>query len=151
MQTIRPFLWFNDNAGEALEFYASIFKGSKIVSPMTGPDGKLTGGSFAFNGQEFMAASLGPHFKFNEAVSLFVSCETQAEVDYLWEGLSEGGEKSRCGWLKDKFGVSWQIIPNALGELMGDQDPVKAGRVVQAMLQMDKIDIQKLREAHQQG
>lgn len=113
-----------------------------------GDGGAVLTATFQLEGQEFMALNGGPMFKFTEAISLFVSCETQAEVDTLWQKLTEGGEESRCGWLKDKFGLSWQIIPKALGELMGDPDPVKAQRVMQAMLQMNKIDIQTLKAAH---
>ena len=108
-------------------------------------------GTFQLAGQELMALNGGPHFKFTEAISLFVNCETQQEVDELWEKLSAGGEKSRCGWLKDKYGLSWQIIPTALGQMLGDKDPGKSKRVMEAMLQMDKIDIGKLREAYDQG
>ncbi len=151
MHKITPFLWFDDNAEEAMRFYTSIFEGSRIVSTSPGPDGNLLTGTFELNGQQFMALNGGPTFKFTEAISLFVNCETQEEVDDLWEKLSAGGEKSRCGWLKDRFGLSWQIVPNVLGELMSDPDRVKAGRVMQALLQMDKIDIQKLREAYEQS
>ena len=144
MQKITPFLWFDDKAEEAAKFYTSIFKNSKIVSvsPMSV--------EFEIEGLEFIAFNGGPHFKFTEAISLFVDCETQEEVDELWEKLSERGEKSRCGWLKDKFGLSWQIIPSILGKLMNDPDPVKSKRVMDAMLQMNKIDINKLKEAYDQ-
>ena len=148
MQKITPFLWFDDNAEEAVKFYTAIFKDSRIVNSSTGPDGKFFTGTFELNGQEFMVLNGGPHFKFTEAISLFVHCETQAEVDSFWEQLSAGGEQSQCGWLKDKFGLSWQIIPNALGELLGDPDREKADRVMQAMLHMSKIDIQKLKDAY---
>ena len=148
MQKITPFLWFDDNAEEAVKFYTAIFKDSRIVNSSTGPEGKFFTGTFELNGQEFMVLNGGPHFKFTEAISLFVHCETQAEVDSFWEQLSAGGEESQCGWLKDKFGLSWQIIPNALGELLGDPDREKADRVMQAMLQMSKIDIQKLKDAY---
>ncbi len=150
MQKITPFLWFDDQAEEAMNFYASIFKDSKITNVSRGPDGKAFTVSFQLNGQDFIALNAGPQYKFTEAVSFFVDCKTQDEVDYLWEKLSEGGEKSRCGWLQDKFGLSWQIIPSALGELMGDKDPAKAKRVMEAMLQMNKIDIQTLRQAYEQ-
>ena len=156
MQKITPFLWFNDNAEEALNFYVSIFKDSKIINASyygdagPGPKGTLMTATFQLEGQQFMALNGGPLFKFTEAISLFVNCKTQEEVDDLWERLSAGGEKSRCGWLKDKFGLSWQIIPSTLGELMGDKDPVKANRVMQAMLKMDKIDIKKLKDAYNQ-
>lgn len=152
MQKITPFLWFDDNAEEAMHFYASIFKDSRIVESRTGPDGKFFTGSFEVNGQEFMVLNGGPHFKFTEAISLFVRCETQDEVDDLWTKLTaDGGEESRCGWLKDRYGLWWQIIPNALGELLGDPDAEKAGRVMQAMLEMSKIDIAGLRQASEAG
>ena len=148
MQKITPFLWFDGQAEEAMNFYVSIFRNSKIISVTPGPNGTVMMATFQLEGQQFHALNGGPMFKFTEAISLFVNCTTQAEVDELWEKLSEGGEKSRCGWLKDKYGLSWQIIPTALGELMGDKDPAKAGRVMQAMLQMDKIDIAALQQAH---
>ncbi|MDF2723385.1 MAG: hypothetical protein K0Q59_3060 [Paenibacillus sp.] len=147
MQKISPFLWFDGNAEEAMNFYTSIFKDSKIES-MNRHEGTVMSGTFRIEGQQFMALNGGPHFSFSPAISFFVNCETQQEVDELWEKLSEGGETQRCGWLKDKFGVSWQIIPTALGELMHDKDAEKAGRVMQAMLQMDKIDIEALRQAY---
>lgn len=154
MQKITPFLWFNNNAEEAMNFYASIFKDSKIGSVRrygeSGPGaaGEVMTATFRLNGQDFMALNGGPLFKFTEAISLFVSVETQEEVDELWEKLSEEGEKSQCGWLKDKFGLSWQIIPNALGELMGDSDPEKSKRVMNAMLKMTKIEISELKRAY---
>ena len=157
MHKITPFLWFDDNAEEAINFYTSIFKNSRIVSTSRypangpGPAGKLMTATFQLEGQEFMALNGGPTYKFTEAISLFVDCKTQAEVDELWEKLSAGGEKSQCGWLKDKFGVSWQIIPRALGELLGDPDPAKAQRVMQAMLQMTKLDIKGLQQAAERG
>jgi predicted 3-demethylubiquinone-9 3-methyltransferase (glyoxalase superfamily) len=155
MPSITPFLWFDNNAEEAIRLYASIFKNSKIGeirrygegSPF--PAGTLMMADFELEGQKFMALNGGPHFKFTEAISLFVSCETQEEVDELWDRLSAGGHKSQCGWLKDKFGLSWQIIPKALGELLGDPDEEKSGRVMQAMLQMSKIDVKLLEQAHQ--
>ena len=147
MQRITPFLWFDGNAEEAMKFYVSIFKNSKIVSTMAGPDGKVMTGTFELEGQRFMALNGGPQYTFSEAISLFVSCETQAEVDELWSKLTDGGSESQCGWLKDKFGLSWQIIPSALGRLLGDKDRAKAGRAMQAMLQMKKIDIAKLQQA----
>jgi predicted 3-demethylubiquinone-9 3-methyltransferase (glyoxalase superfamily) len=154
MQKVSPFLWFDNNAKEAMQFYTSIFPNSRIVETHAVTDGSGAGedanmltGSFELDGQEFMALNGGPQFKFTEAISLFVRCETQAEVDGYWEKLSAGGEESRCGWLKDKFGVSWQIVPNRLGELLGDPDRAKADRVLQAMLQMSRIDIQKLEDA----
>ena len=154
MQKITTFLWFDDNAEEAMNFYVSIFKNSKIgrVSRMPagtpGPAGKVITGSFTLEGQEFMALNGGPHFHFTEAISLFVSCENQAEVDELWAKLTaDGGSESQCGWLKDKFGLSWQIIPTALGKLLGDPDPARAQRAMQAMLKMRKIDVAGLEAA----
>ncbi len=150
MQKITPFLWFDTQAEEAMNFYVSIFKNSKILNVSPGPNGKAMSVSFQLEGQEIMAFNAGPEFKFTEAISFFVDCKTQEEVDELWEKLSAGGEKSRCGWLKDKFGLSWQIIPSALGELMGDKDPEKSKRVMEAMLQMKKIDIKTLQQAYGQ-
>jgi len=156
MQKIVPFLWFNGQAEEAMNFYVSIFKNSKIKTlhrygdAGPGPRGTVMSGAFELNGQEFMALNGGPQFTFTPAISFFVNCETQAEVDELWEKLSAGGEKSRCGWLRDKYGVSWQIIPTALGKMLGDPDRAKAGRVMQAMLKMDKIDIHGLQRAYEQ-
>jgi len=156
MQKITPFLWFDGKAEEAINFYTSIFKNSKVVSiSLWGegspfPKGQVMSGIFELDGQQFYAFDAGPQFKFTEAISFFVNCETQEEVDHFWEKLSEGGAKSRCGWLKDKFGVSWQIIPTVLGEMLQDKDAAKAGRVMQAMLQMDKIDIKKLKQAYEQ-
>lgn len=147
MQKITTFLMFNDQAEEAMNFYVSIFKNSNIVSSMPGPNGSVMGGTFHLDGEEFQAFNGGPHFKFEEGMSLFVKADTQAEIDELYEKLSEGGEKQPCGWLKDKFGVSWQIIPPILGELLGDKDREKANRVVQAMLKMHKINIQALKDA----
>ena len=152
MQKIVPFLWFDGNAEEATNFYVSIFKNSKVLRVMPGPGGKAMGTSFQIEGQEFHTLNGGPQYKFTPAISLFVNCETQEEVDDLWNKLTaDGGKSSRCGWLIDKFGLSWQIIPSVLGRLMGDKDRVKAGRVVQAMLQMDKIDIAGLQQAYDQG
>ncbi len=156
MQKIKPFMWYNGDAEEAMNLYVSTFKNSKIDnlsyypegSPM--PAGTLMMASFVLEGQEFMVLNGGPEFKFTEALSLFVTCENQAEVDWYWDQLSSGGEEGQCGWLKDKFGVSWQIVPTALGELLGDSDPVKAQRVMQAMLQMGKIDVAGLQRAHDQ-
>lgn len=156
MQKITPFLWFNGKAEEAANFYVSIFKNSKIGDVTRcgeagpGPKGSVMTATFQLDGQEFMALNGGPMFTFTPAISFFVNCATQEEVDALWEKLSEGGEKSRCGWLKDKYGVSWQIIPTVLGEMMCDKDPEKSKRVMQAMLQMDKIDVIRLRQAHAQ-
>lgn len=155
MQKITTFLTFNDQAGEAVDLYVSTFKNSRIVNAQyygpggPGPEGSLMRAEFELDGQRFMALNGGPSFSFAEGISLFVNCETQAEVDELWETLSAGGEKGPCGWLKDRFGVSWQIIPTALGELLGDPDPEKAGRVMQAMLQMSKIDIAGLQQAYE--
>src|SRR5258708_35043897 len=138
MQKIKPFLWFNDNAEEAMNFYVSIFRNSKIVSVSRygaagpGPKGEVMTGVFELEGQKFMVLNGGPHFKFTEAISLFVDCETQQEGDELWEKLSAGGEKSRCGWLKDKYGLSWQIIPKALSRLMGDKDAEQSKRDMMA-------------------
>lgn len=151
MKKITPFLWFDTQAEHAMNFYVSIFKNSKILGVTPGPNGIASSVSFELEGQEYMAYNAGPEFKFTEAISFFVDCKTQEEVDELWEKLSEGGEKSRCGWLKDKFGLSWQIIPSALGELLGDKDPVKAKRVLDAMLQMSKIDIKILKQAYDQS
>ena len=148
-QKISPFLWFDGNAEEAMNFYISIFKNSKILSVMPGPGGKVMGVSFLLEGQEFMGLNGGPMFTFTEAVSFFIKCEMQEEIDSFWEKLSEGGEKSRCGWLKDKFGLSWQVIPPILGQLLQDKDPEKAGRVMQAMMQMDKIIIADLKKAYE--
>ncbi|MFZ0770165.1 MAG: VOC family protein [Candidatus Sulfotelmatobacter sp.] len=142
MQKITPFLWFDNQAEEAMNFYVSIFKNSKVgrvtrygdAGP--GPKGAVMSATFQLEGQEFFALNGGPLFRFTEAISFFVDCKTQQEVDELWEKLSEGGEKSRCGWLKDKYGLSWQIIPSALGEMLNDRDPKKSARVMQAMMQM---------------
>jgi predicted 3-demethylubiquinone-9 3-methyltransferase (glyoxalase superfamily) len=156
MQKITPFLTFNDQAEEAVNFYVSIFGNSKIVSISRygeggpGPKGSVMSATFLLEGQEFMALNGGPHFTFAEGFSLFVNCETQEEVDELWEKLSEGGEKGPCGWLKDKYGVSWQIIPTVLGQMLQDKDPRKSQNVMQAMLQMTKIDIETLRRAYEQ-
>jgi len=151
MKKITPFLWFDTQAEEAMNFYVSVFKNTKVNNVSRGPDGKAFTVSFELDGQEFMGLNAGPQFKFNEAISMFVNCENQAEVDELWAKLTaDGGEESMCGWLKDKYGLSWQIIPKALGELMGDPDPVKAQRVMQAMLQMKKIDVAGLQQAYDQ-
>ena len=150
MKKITPFLWFDTQAEEAMNFYVSVFKNSKAGEVSRGPDGRAFSITFQLDGQDFMAMNAGPQFKFNEAISFFVDCDTQEEVDYYWTTLSaDGGEESMCGWVKDKFGLWWQIIPSALGELMGDPDPVKAQRVTQAMLQMRKIDIAGLKKAHE--
>ena len=150
MQKITTFLTFNDQAEQAANFYTSLFKDSKIEDIMRAGDAVM-GVSFQLAGQHYNALNGGPSFTFTEGISLFVNCETQAEVDELWDKLtSDGGEESRCGWLKDKFGVSWQIIPSVLGEMLGDKDPEKAGRVMQAMLKMNKIDIKGLKDAYDQ-
>lgn len=154
MPKITPFLWFDDQAEEAVQFYTSIFKDSQILgvsrygegSP--GQPGTVMTVSFQLAGQEFTALNGGPVFKFTEAISFFVNCETQAEVDELWEKLCAGGEESQCGWLKDKFGVSWQIVPTGLGDLLGGPDPLKAQRAMQAMLKMRKLDIAALQHAY---
>jgi predicted 3-demethylubiquinone-9 3-methyltransferase (glyoxalase superfamily) len=152
MQKITPFLWFDGKAEEAINFYISIFKNSKIVSlSRSGEDGRVMGGTFQLDGQQFFALNGGPQFTFSPAISFFVNCETQQEVDDLWEKLSEGGAKQRCGWLKDKYGVSWQIIPSVLGKLLQDKDAGKAKSVMNAMLQMNKIDIKGLQQAYDQG
>ncbi len=162
MQKITPFLWFDDQAEEAAEFYVSVFNGrpgsagaSKVLNVSRfgdagpGEAGKVMTVSFMLEGQEITALNGGPHHSFTEAISLFVSCESQEEVDYLWGALlSDGGKEDQCGWLKDRYGLSWQIIPTALMELMGDPDPVKAQRVTEAMLQMGKIDIEGLKQAY---
>ena len=153
MQKITPFLWFDNQAGEALDFYASVFKHTKmgdvrrVGDARPGKDNVLVG-SINIEGQEIMVMNAGPHFKFTEAISFFINCTTQDEVDYFWEKLSAGGEKSRCGWLKDKFGLSWQVIPETLMKLMADKDPEKAGRVMQKMMTMDKIVIKELQDAY---
>lgn len=150
MKKITPFLWFDTQAEEAMNFYVSIFKNSKVLSVTPGPNGTTMSVTFELEGQEFFALNAGPQYKFTEAISFFVNSETQEEVDELWKKLSEGGEESRCGWLKDKYGLSWQIIPSTLGEMLGDKDPEKAKRVMDAMLQMSKIDIKKLKEVYNQ-
>jgi len=153
-QKITPFLWFDDKAEEAMNYYVSIFKNSKVVSinrfgdAGPGPIGSVMTATFELEGQTFIALNGGPEFSFTEAISFFVDCDTQAEVDELWDKLCAGGQPSQCGWLKDKYGLSWQIIPKALGEMLGDKDPEKAGRAMQAMLQMQKIDVKKLKEAY---
>ena len=155
MKKITPFLWFDDKAEEAMNFYVSIFKNSKVGSVTRygeagpGPKGSVMTASFNLDGQDFIALNGGPHFKFTEAISFSVDCKTQEEVDELWERLSQGGQKSQCGWLKDKYGLSWQIVPSVLGELLGDRDPEKSKRVMQAMLKMTKLDIRTLRQAYE--
>ncbi len=157
MNKITPFLWFNGNAEEAMNFYVSIFKHSKVgrvtrygdAGP--GPKGAVMSATFQLEGQEFFALNGGPQFSFTPAISFFVNCETQQEVDELWEKLSAGGSKDRCGWLKDKFGLSWQIVPSILGKLLGDKDPEKANGVMKAMMKMTKIDIKGLQQAYDRG
>lgn len=157
MQKITPFLWFDNQAEEAANFYVSIFKNSKIGTVRRyedagpGPKASVMTVSFQLEGQEFVALNGGPHFKFTPAISLFVNCETQEEVDELWEKLLAGGRKDQCGWLQDKFGLSWQIIPRQLMEMLGDKDPGRSQRVMKAMLQMDKIDINRLQEAYERA
>lgn len=154
-QKITTFLWFDNNAQEAMEFYTSVFKNSKIGNVSRygeagpGPNGTVMVGSFELEGQQFTALNGGPRFKFTEAISLVINCETQEEVDYFWEKLSAGGQLQQCGWLKDKFGLSWQVVPTVLDELMRDKDPQKSKRVMEAMLQMVKLDIPRLRAAYE--
>jgi predicted 3-demethylubiquinone-9 3-methyltransferase (glyoxalase superfamily) len=154
MQKITPFLWFDNQAEEAMDFYTSVFKNAKkgtiarYGEAGPGPAGSVMTATFELEGLEFTALNAGPHFKFNEAISFVVDCKSQEEVDYFWDKLAEGGKTSQCGWLKDKFGLSWQIVPTVLMELMSDPDREKANRVMQAMLRMTKIDIPKLKEAY---
>ena len=156
MQKITPFLWFDNQAEEAANFYTSIFKNSKIVKVARygeagpGPAGSAMTVVFQIEGQEFIALNGGPHFKFTEAVSFSVDCRNQQEVDEFWEKLSAGGEEGQCGWLKDKYGLSWQVNPTVLGEMLSDPDPLKAKRVMEAMLKMKKIDIAALQQAYDQ-
>lgn len=156
-QKITPFLWFNDNAEEATDFYTSLFDDSRILGVTRyadtgpGPKGSVMTVSFQLAGQEFVALNGGPHFTFNEAVSFVVNCETQEEIDRYWDKLSRGGEKSRCGWLKDRFGVSWQIVPSILAELVTADNGRHADRVMGALLQMDKLDIRALQAAYEQS
>jgi len=147
MQTITPFLWFDGKVGAAMKFYGSVFKETRIVS-VNGSGKNVMSATIRLNGQELILFNGGPLFKFTEAVSFVVSCKTQKEIDYYWKRLTKGGEASRCGWLKDRFGLSWQIVPDILSELLGDDDPVKAGRAMQAMLKMTKLDIKVLQQAH---
>jgi predicted 3-demethylubiquinone-9 3-methyltransferase (glyoxalase superfamily) len=154
MQRITPFLWFDDQAEEAMRFYVSIFKNSRVVSISRygdagpGPKGTVMVAAFELDGQQLLALNGGPQFTFSPAVSFLVNCKAQDEVDYFWEKLSEGGEKNQCGWLRDKYGLSWQIVPTVLGELMQDKDLEKSKRVMEAMLQMQKIDIAGLQRAY---
>jgi predicted 3-demethylubiquinone-9 3-methyltransferase (glyoxalase superfamily) len=155
MQKITPFLWFDNQAEEAANHYVSIFGNSRILKTVRygesgpGPKGAVMTVSFEINGQQFTALNGGPKFGFSEAISFVVSCETQAEIDALWEKLSAGGKESRCGWLKDRYGLSWQLVPTVLPELLGDKDGAKAQRAMQAMLKMGKLDIAALKRAHQ--
>lgn len=154
MQKITPFLWFDGQAEEAMNFYVSIFKNSKVVGVSRygeagpGPKGTVMSATFQLDGQDFFALNGGPQFRFTPAVSLFVNCETQQEVDELWAKLSAGGREDRCGWLTDKYGLSWQIIPSILGKMLQDKDAQKANRVMKAMLQMVKIEIKGLQQAY---
>jgi prepilin-type processing-associated H-X9-DG protein len=147
MQKMTPFLWYDGHVAEAMELYRSIFPGSKVLSTMPGPDGSLMSATFELDGQRFIAFNGGPQLKLTPAVSMYVNCETQAEVDELWAKLTEGGSESQCGWLVDRFGLSWQIIPSILPKLLEDPDREKAGRAMNAMLRMKKIDIAVLERA----
>lgn len=155
MQKITPFLWFDNNAEEAMNYYVSIFKNSKVLKVTRygdagpGPKGTVMTAEFQLDGQEFVGLNGGPKFPFTWAVSFVVNCETQEEVDYFWEKLSDGGEKSRCGWVKDKFGLWWQVTPTVLVEMIGDKDPERSQRVMEAMMQMDKIEIEPLKRAYE--
>ncbi|MEP6645251.1 MAG: VOC family protein [Acidobacteriaceae bacterium] len=155
MHKITPFLWFDGKAEEAMNFYTSIFKNSKVgrvtrygeSSP--GSKGAVITATFQLDGQDFIALNGGPQFSFTPAISLFVNCENQEEVDDFWEKLSEGGKESQCGWLSDKYGITWQIVPSALGQMLSDKDSEKSKRVTQAMLQMKKLDVAKLKQAYE--
>ena len=157
MQKITPFLWFDNQAEEAVNFYISLFKNSKILSIFRygdagpGPAGSVLTVAFQLDGQEFVALNGGPQFPFTEAISLFVNCETQEEVDALWAKFTAGGEESMCGWLKDKYGLSWQIIPAGLGDLISGPDAERSARAAQCMFTMKKIDLAKIRQAYEQG
>ena len=157
MQKIVPFLWFDGNAEEAMNFYVSIFKNSKVVSVTRygdagpGKKGTVMAATFQLEGQDFYALNGGPQYKFTPAISLFVNCETQQEVDALWKKLSAGGREDQCGWLQDKYGLSWQIIPTVLGQMLGDKDAKKANAAMKAMLQTKKIDIKALQQAYDRG
>jgi len=157
MQKITPFLWFDNKAEEAANFYVSIFKNSKVMNVVRygdagpGPKGSVMIATFQLDGQDFTALNGGPQFTFSPAVSFVVDCKTQQEVDELWERLSEGGEKMQCGWLKDKYGLSWQIVPSILPELMQTNDEKKSQNVMKAMLQMTKLDIQRLQQAYDEA
>ena len=155
MQKITPFLWFDNNAEEAMNFYVSIFKNSKVVSVVRygeagpGPKGTVMTAEFEIEGQRFVAINGGPHFKFTEAISFVINCETQEEVDYFWEKLLQGGKESQCGWLKDKYGLSWQVVPTVAIEMLKDKDAEKSQRVMKAIMQMKKIDIPTLKQAYE--
>ena len=157
MQKITPFLWFDGNAEEAMNHYVSTFRNSRVVRVSRygdagpGPKGSVMTATFELEGQQFHALNGGPHFKFTPAISLYVDCETQEEVDELWDKLSADPSAEQCGWLKDRFGLSWQIIPSILGKLLGDRNPAKSQAVMQAMLTMKKIDIARLKQAHDQA
>lgn len=154
MQKITPFLWFDGKAEKAVNFYASVFKNSRVTNITYWGEGtpfppdQVRGATVVLDGIRFHAFDAGPQFKFTEAISFFVECQDQAEVDYFWEKLSEGGEKSMCGWLKDQFGVSWQVVPRELEEMMNDKDPQKSARVMAALMQMNKIDLAMLKKAY---
>jgi predicted 3-demethylubiquinone-9 3-methyltransferase (glyoxalase superfamily) len=156
MQKITPFLWFDGRAEEAMNFYTSIFKNAKVGNVTRygdagpGPKGSVMSATFELEGQQFIALNGGPQFKFTPAISFFVNCTTQQEIDTYWEALSAGGEKVQCGWLTDKFGLSWQIVPTVLGEMLQDKDPAKSRRVMEAMLKMTKLDIKVLKQAYEQ-
>jgi predicted 3-demethylubiquinone-9 3-methyltransferase (glyoxalase superfamily) len=153
MQKITPFLWFNDKAEEAMKFYVSIFKNSKVVTVTRygdagpGPKGSVMTAAFQLEGQDFVALNGGPQFTFSPAISFVINCQTQEEVDYFWQKLSEGGKTNQCGWLDDKFGLSWQVVPTILSKLLADKDHAKSQRVMKAMLQMEKLDIKRLKQA----
>lgn len=157
MQKITPFLWFDGRAEEAMNFYVSVFKNSKVGKVTRygeagpGPKGTVMSATFELDGEEFFALNGGPQYKFTPAISFFVNCETQAEIDELWEKLSEGGVPNQCGWLDDKFGLTWQIVPSILGKLLGDKDPAKSARVMNVMMQMVKLDIAGLQRAYDGG
>ena len=157
-QKITPFFWYDNQAEEAMNFYVSIFKNSRVLGVTRygksgpGPEGSVLTAAFELEGQKFTALNGGPRFKFNESVSFVVNCETQEEIDYFWEKLSsDGGQESQCGWLKDKFGLSWQVVPTILPELIASKDPKKSERVMQAIMQMKKLDLAKLKQAAAQG
>jgi predicted 3-demethylubiquinone-9 3-methyltransferase (glyoxalase superfamily) len=149
MLTVTPFLWFDTQAEEAMQLYTSVFKNSKVLA-VHRAQGRVMSVEFEIEGQRVMGLNAGPQYKFTEAFSFYVGCDTQAEIDDLWAKLTaDGGEPGRCGWLKDKFGLSWQIIPRQLGRMIGGSDPAKSGRAVQAMLQMNKLDVAKLQQAYE--